>query len=215
MKTKILLADDHEIVLDGLQSLIDKLENRVVVASVKNGRDAIRQAQELKPDVCVLDITMPELNGLEAAKQIKEILPNCAVIILSMHNDKGYVSKALQAGALGYLLKNSAFQELEAAIQTVLSGRVFLSPDINDLVVEDYIDRLALAKSASPLTAREREIVQLVAEGHSSKQISEILCISVKTVEVHRRNIMAKMNFQSMADLTRYAIREGLTSADL
>ncbi len=215
MKTKILLADDHEIVLDGLQSLIDKLDHCEVVASVKNGRDAIRLAREFVPDVCVLDITMPELNGLEAAKQIKETLPKCAIIILSMHNDKGYVSKSLQAGALGYLLKNSAFQELEAALHSVLAGRVFLSPDINDLVVDDYIDRLTLAKNESPLTTREREIVQLVAEGHSSKQISEILSISVKTVEVHRRNIMAKMNFQSMADLTRYAIREGLTSADL
>lgn len=215
MKTKILLADDHQIVLDGLRSLIEKLDGMEVAAAVKNGREAVARARECRPDVCVIDITMPELNGLDAAQQIRAQVPGCAVIVLSMHSDKGYVAKALQTGASGYLLKNGAFRELETAIRAVLAGRVYLSPEINELVVEDYIGRVSRSNTVSDLTSREREIVQLVAEGYTSKQIAGMLSISARTVEVHRRNVMAKLNFQSTADLTRFAIREGLTSAEM
>lgn len=216
MVIRTLIADDHKIVRDGLRSLLDKHSGIEVVGEAETGRMAVKLTSKLLPDVVIMDIGMPDLNGIEATRQIITDRPGVKVIALSMHSDKRFVSGILKAGASGYLLKDCAFEELARAIQTVLSGRVYLSPQITDVVVDDYVkvtserDRSAL----SSLSPREREVLQLLAEGKKTKEIAFDLSLSVKTIETHRQRIMEKLDIHTVAELTKFAIREGLTSLE-
>ncbi len=216
MKIKIMLADDHKITREGLHSLLDKQQDMTVIAEAENGRVAVQLAKELSPDVVVMDVSMPGLNGMEATRKIVSGSPSIKVIALSMHSDKLYVSEMLKSGASGYLLKDCAFDELVLAIRMVVVGKTYLSPCISGVVVDDYLHRLSKAgiSNSDVLTDREREVLQLMAEGQSTKQIALNLYISVKTVETHRRQIMDKLNIHTVAELTKYAIRKGLTSLD-
>lgn len=214
MSIRIMIADDHEIVRNGLRSLIEKELDMEVIAEADNGRNAVRLALELAPDVVIMDIAMPELNGIEAARQIISALPRIKVIALSMHADKRYVMEMLKAGASGYILKDNAYEELARAIRTALKNHTYLSPQITETVIGDYVQFALTAKGSafSLLSAREREVLQLLAEGNSTAQIAECLGISVKTVETYRQHIIEKLDIRSVAELTKYAIREGLTS---
>ena len=216
MKIKILLADDHKIVRDGLRTLVEKEPDMEVVGEAENGRQAVRLTQELTPDVVIMDITMADLNGIEAARQIHKEIPEVKVIALSMHSDRRFVAGMLEAGASGYLLKDCAFEELTRAIKNVVSNKIYLSPGITDVVVKDYLGKSTKASRSvfSNLTNREREVLQLLAEGRSTKQIAQSLHVSIKTIETHRRQIMKKLNMHSIAELTKYALREGLTSLE-
>ncbi len=216
MATRILLADDHQIVVDGLRTLIACQDNMEVVAEANNGRTAVDLAGKVRPDVAVLDINMPDLNGIEATRQIVCSHPQVKVIALSMHSDRRMVGEMLKAGASGYLLKDCAFEELSRAIKLVMSQQTYLSPAIADVVVEDYVRQLAQSGRTAfcTLTNREREVLQLLAEGKTTKEIAAILHVSVKTVETHRQQIMERLEIHSIAELTKYAIREGLTSLD-
>lgn len=214
MSIRIIIADDHKIVRNGLRSLIEKELDIEVIAEADNGRNAVRISQELAPDVVIMDIAMPDLNGIEATRQIIAALPNTKVIALSMHADKRYVMEMLKAGASGYILKDNAYEELASAIRTVLGNRTYLSPQVAEIVIGDYVQlaRTDNGSAFSLLSAREREVLQLLAEGNSTAQIADRLCISVKTVETYRQHLMEKLNIRSIAELTKYAIREGLTS---
>jgi two-component system response regulator NreC len=215
MGTKILLADDHQILREGLISLLEKQAGFKVVGEAADGRTAVRLARDLQPDVVVMDISMPDLNGVEATRQIREAVPGVKVIALSMHSSRQFVKGMLQAGASGYLLKYSASQELIKAIQVAMTGRVYLSPDIAGTVVEELKSPPAGESSAfALLTSREREVLQLFAEGKSAREIADGLHLGLKTVEAYRRQIMEKLDFKSFADLIKYAIREGLTSLE-
>lgn len=216
MSIKILLADDHKIVRDGLRSLLEKHPDMEVVAEAENGRKAVQLAQKRKPDVVIMDISMPDLNGVEATRQMIKELPKVKVIGLSMHSDRRFVLGMFRAGASGFLLKDCAFEELASAINAVVTNQPYLSPSIGGTVIEEYVHRIAQAESGASavLTPREREVLQLLAEGWSTKKIASHLNISVKTVETHRRHIMAKLKVHSIAELTKYAIREGLTSLE-
>jgi two-component system response regulator NreC len=217
MSIKIILADDHKILREGLKALIVKAPGMDVVAEAKDGKTAVRLVDKFSPDVTIMDISMPDLNGIEATNQILAKNPDAKVIALSIHSDKRFVSNMLKAGAKGYLLKGCAFEELVKAIQTVLAGQIYLSPAIDQVVVSDYIQRITKPQVSisSELTSREREIVQLIAEGRSTKNIAGHLHLSVKTIETHRHQAMGKLEIKSVAGLTKYAIREGLTSIDL
>jgi len=199
---------------EGLCSLLEKQQDMEVIAEAANGRRAVQLALEKRPDIVIMDISMPELNGIEATRQILAELSETRVIALSMHSDKRFVVEMFQAGAAGFLLKDCAYQELALAIRTVAANQTYLSPEIAGLMIEDYVNRFPAPTSSpsSVLTAREREILQLVAEGWPTKKIAAHLYVSVKTVETHRRQIMKKLDLYSIADLTKYAIREGLTS---
>ena len=218
MTINILIADDHKIVCDGLATLLKAEADMVVVAKASNGRDAVKLAEKFAPEIVILDVAMPDLNGMEAARQILSARPSTKVIALSMHADRRYVTGMLSAGASGYLLKDCMFGDLIRAIRTVRSGQVYLSPSIAGIVVEelihprtqDYASRLA----QKPLSSREREVLQLLAEGHNTQDIAKRLFLSVKTIETHRRKIMEKLGLQSIAQLIKYAIREGLTSLE-
>jgi DNA-binding NarL/FixJ family response regulator len=214
MKARILLVDDHKMMRDGLRALIEKHTGMEVVGEAADGRTAIQCVQELNPDVVVMDITMPDMNGMAATRQIIRERSRAKVLILSMHADRRFVAETLGAGAAGYLLKDGAFEELVLAIRTVVAGKTYLSPDIAGLMVDEYKQRLSSAKPAvvPVLSAREREVLQLLAEGQSTKQIAAELGVSVKTIETHRQQIMTKLNLDSIAELTKYAVREGLTS---
>ncbi|UCE17273.1 MAG: response regulator transcription factor [Gemmatimonadota bacterium] len=216
MKTKILLADDHKIVRDGLRSLLDKQSGMEVVGEAEDGRRALQLAAELTPDIVIMDIGMPNLNGMEATRHILDAVQNVKVIALSMHSDKRFVSGMLQAGASGYLLKDCAFEELAQAVETVLGGQIYLSPKITGVVVEDYVQMTTQIETSplSLLTSREREVLQLFAEGKNTKEIAALLYVSVKTVETHRQRIMKKLNIHNIPDLVKFAIREGLTSLE-
>jgi DNA-binding NarL/FixJ family response regulator len=187
-----------------------------VLAEAENGRDAIELARKLNPDVIIMDVSMPDLNGVEATRQIIQDNHDVRVIALSMHSDTLFVSEMLKSGASGYLLKDCAFQELEQAIRTVTDGKAYLSPSISGVVVEDYLHRLSKAdmSTSEVLTDREREVLQLIAEGQSTKQVALKLHISAKTVETHRRQIMNKLDMHTVAELTKYAIRKGLTALE-
>jgi two-component system, NarL family, response regulator NreC len=216
MITKILLADDHKIIREGLRSLLEKQADMEVVAEAQDGFTAVRLVQKLLPNVVIMDIGMPEMNGIDATRQIISETPGVKVIALSMHSDRRFVLQMLKAGASGYLLKDSAFEELITAIHTVMAGQPYLSPRVTDVVVKEYLHGLAKHETTvfTALTPREREVLQLLAEGKSTKQIASALNVSVKTIETHRQQLMEKLNIRSIAELTKYAIREGLTSLE-
>ena len=214
MSMRILLADDHLMMRQGLRALLETQPGMEVVGEAENGRIAVRLAHELVPQVVVMDVMMPDLNGVEATRQIVLGNPGVKVIALSMRSEKQFVAKMLEAGASGYLVKGGDFEELIEAIHAVTSGRAYLSAKVAGAVVNDYVRRLQEKSPAyrAELTPREREVLQLVAEGHTTKKIASKLNVSAKTIETHRRNIMAKLNIDSVAELTKYAIREGITS---
>jgi two-component system NarL family response regulator len=216
MSIRILLADDHQIMRDGLRAILAAEPGFQIVGEAENGRDATAIARTLVPDVVIMDIGMPDLNGVEATRQIKADNPVVKVIALSMYADRGYVLGILEAGASGYVLKTGAYDELQRAVKAVIQGKTYLSPDVTQMVVDAQV-RGPSQDDASPQTRlgpREREIVQLLAEGHTSPEIARRMHISTRTVETHRRNIMKKLDLHSVAELTKYAIREGLTSLD-
>ena len=216
MKMRIILADDHNIVRQGLRSLIEQELGMEVVGEADNGRRTVELARNLKPDLIIMDVSMPGLNGIEATRRITSDHPDIKVLGLSMHADKRFVAGILKAGASGYLLKDCAFDEMAGAIFAVANGGTYLSPGVAGAVVQDYISRLPdHDESASAvLTPREREVLQLLAEGHPTRIIAHRLNLSVKTIETHRRQLMEKLDAHSIAELTKYAIREGLTSLD-
>ncbi|MHC4659190.1 MAG: response regulator [Planctomycetota bacterium] len=216
MSIKILLADDHKITRQGLRSLLETEADMQVVAEAEEGRSAVRLVRELLPDMVIMDVTMPDLNGMEAARQIVYAFPDVKIIALSMHSDALFVTEMLRSGASGYLLKDCAFEELVRAIRTVTAGKTYLSPTISGVVVNDYLHRVSKGDSSDSqvLSNREREVLQLLAEGKTTKQIALKLHISAKTVETHRRQIMDKLDIHSIAELTKYAIRKGFTSLE-
>ena len=216
MTIRIVLADDHKILRDGLRSLLEQQSDMQVVAEADNGRATVKLAQELNPDVVVMDIGMPDLNGIDATKQIVTKAPGVKVIALSMHSDKRFVQGMLSAGASGYLLKDSAFDELARAIQVVVADQTYLSPKVAGVVVESMVRKTARrpARVSADLSDREREVLQLMSEGKSTKQIAATLDVSIKTIETHRSRIMDKVGIHSVAELTKFAIREGLTSVE-
>ncbi len=215
MTIKILLADDHRIMRDGLSALLKNEPDMEVIAESDNGREAVETSRKLKPTVVVMDMSMPGLNGVDATRQVLALDDNVKVLALSMHADKRFVIGALSAGASGYVLKDCAFEELVRAIHTVVMNRTYLSPSIADIVVESCKrTQSSPSESFSSLTPREREVLQLLTEGASVKKIAPLLRVSAKTIETHRQHIMEKLNTRSVAELTKYAIREGLTSLD-
>jgi two-component system, NarL family, response regulator NreC len=212
---RILLADDHNVMRRGLRLLLESQPGFSVVGEAADGRNAVEQAKATNPDVVVLDIAMPQLSGTEAAQRITELLPNTAIVILSMHSDEGYVLRALKAGAKGYLVKDSAEGDLIEAIKVVSQGKAFFSPEVSRMLVEDYVREIrtrGVEDSYELLTAREREILHLLAEGKSNKDIAALLNLSLFTVETHRRNLQEKLNLHSLAELILYAVRKGLIS---
>lgn len=212
--TRVLLADDHTLVRAGIRTLLETIPNVRVVAEAADGHDAVSAVQSHRPDVVLMDIAMKSLNGLDATARIKGEFPGIKVIILSMHASEEYVLQALKAGASGYMLKDAATQELELALDAVLRGETYLSPPISKQVVESYVQRLSGAEHPlNALTARQREILQLIAEGCSTKEIAHRLHVSVKTVETHRAQLMERLGIRDIAGLVRYAIRIGLISA--
>ncbi len=213
---KILLADDHKLMREGLRMLLERTGRITIVGEAGNGISAVRMARDLKPDLVLMDIGMPDLNGVEATRRIMTEAPGVKVIALSMHSDKRYIKHMFAAGAAGYVLKGSAFEEVAAAIKTVTTGRIYISPKITDQVLADYVKQLikTSAGEESPLSSREREVLQMLAEGKNSRTIAERLHVSVTTVDTHRKHIMDKLGFRSIAELTKYAVREGLTSLD-
>ena len=216
MSIKVLLVDDHAIIREGLRSLLKKQHEMEVIADTDDGRKAIELVRELLPNIVIMDITMPGLNGIEATRQITAEFPDVKVIALSIHSKRRFVADMLSAGATGYILKECLFDELVQAIKAVATGGRYLSPRITDVVVSDYVKRLS-ATTESPFEAletREREVLQLVAEGKSTKQIALDLHVSTKTIEANRRQIMEKLNIHSVAELTKYAVREGLTTLE-
>jgi DNA-binding NarL/FixJ family response regulator len=217
MKVRILLADDHQIMREGLKSLFDKHPSIDVVAEAENGIQTLEIARRDKPDVIVMDIAMPDINGIEVTRQIKAELADIKIIALSMHSDRRFVSEILKAGASAYVLKQAAFEDLEKAIKAAMMDRTFLSADILDSVVSDYVNQLSSSEydAYRRLSDRERQVLQLLAEGNSTKEIAFKLHVSVKTIESHRQNIMNKLGIRTLAGLTKFAVREGLTSLDL
>ncbi len=216
MSTRIVLADDHKIMREGLRSLLATAPGLEVVGEADNGRTAVQLARRLSPDVVVMDVAMPDLNGVEATRMIRSEVPHVKVIALSLHAERRFVTRMLRAGASGYLLKGCAFQELVDAIRVVMAKQTYLSPAIATIVAEECVQSPTAGESStfSLLTPREREVLQLVAEGNSTKDIASGLHVSVKTVETHRSRVMAKLRIRSIAELTKYAISEGLTSLE-
>ena len=215
--TRIIIADDHKILRQGLRTLLSKEPDMEVVAEAEDGRRTVTLVREMIPHIVIMDVNMPDLNGIEATRQILSEYPDVKVIALSMHADRRFVINMLKAGAHGYLLKDCAFEELAQAIRLVMSNKTYLSPGVAEIVVKDYVGRVPGPRQSafSVLTNREREVLQLMAEGKSTSQIAELLHISVKTVETHRQQIMHKLRIRSVAELTKYAIREGLTSLEV
>lgn len=216
MKPRVIIADDHRILRDGIIAQL-AVENRYeVVAQASNGVEAVELCKEYRPDLVIVDLGMPELNGIDATRQIVKSCIGTRVLALSMHSEQRYVADALQAGVAGYVLKDAAFEELEHALDTVLAGGVYLSPGIQAAVIDHALGRSPRLRgqAARDLTVREREILQMVAEGLTAKQIAAKLYLSVKTVETHRRQVMEKTGANSVADLVRYAIREGIATLD-
>ncbi len=217
MSIRILLADDHKIVRDGLRALLKNQSGMEVIAEAGDGRSTVQMVQELLPNVVIMDIAMPDMNGIEATRQITATAPNVKIVALSMHSDKRFVAEMLKAGASGYLLKDCAFEELDNAIRAVIANRIYLSPKLADIIIKDYTRLFPKTEFSvfSILTFREREVLQLLAEGKTTKEISSSLNISAKTVETYRKQLMDKLDIHSIAELTKYAVREGLTSLDI
>jgi len=214
MTIRLLLADDHRLMRQGLKSLILAEAGMEVVGEAETGKEVVALAVKLRPHIVIMDIAMPDLNGIEATRQIISANPQTKVIALSGHDTKQFVREMLSAGASAYLLKKRAYEELIQAIHEVVKGRKFLSPDVAQGVVDAYVQLSSLSDEKPAfivLTDREREVLQRLAEGHATKETADALCVSVKTVETHRRNIMEKLNLHSIAELTKYAIREGIT----
>ena len=212
---RILLADDHTVMRRGLRLLLESRPEFAVVAEAADGRQAVEQAATTRPDVAVLDIAMPNLSGIEAAQRINAALPDTAIVMLSMHSDEGYLLRALKAGAKGYLLKDSAEGDLIDAIKSVRQGKTFFSPEVTRILMEDYIREIRTRGAEDTydlLTPREREILQLLAELKSNKEIAQLLNLSLYTVETHRRNLQEKLNLHSFAELILYAVRKGVIS---
>lgn len=218
MKTlRVILADDHTLVRAGLRSLVEQLKDVTVVAEANDGHEVLAAAASHHPDVVLMDITMPRMNGFEAALRLKKEHPQVKIIILSMHASEEYVLQALRAGASGYLVKDSAPLELNLALQSVARGETYLSPPISRQVVESYMQRVGQGQADEPLallTGRQREILQLIAEGSSTKDIARKLNLSVKTVETHRAQLMERLDIHDVAGLVRFAVRHGLVGTD-
>jgi len=212
---KILLADDHQILREGLRRMIEKEQNMEVVGEAEDGRSTVKMAKKLLPDIVVMDITMPDLNGMDATRKIISEVPGVKVLALSMHQDVKYISGMLEAGAMGYILKGCKFEELVTAIRSVANKNVYLSPKIADMVVKGYLGK-GPKKFAQPIISdREREVLQLLAEGNSVKETAFKLGVSAKTIETHRRHIMEKLQINNSSELVKYALREGLITLDL
>lgn len=214
MSITVFVADDHAVLRDGLRALLDIEPDIKVVGEAANGREAVRQVTKLCPSVVIMDIAMPELNGIEAAHQIHEQCPNTRIIIFSMHSSTEHIFRALQAGALGYLLKDQAGDEVANAVRTVNAGQHYLSPRISESVIQDYLRQGGQPEIVSPLdrlSAREREILQLVVEGKSSAEIADILHLSPKTVETYRSRMMQKLDINDLPTLVKFAIQHGVT----
>jgi two-component system response regulator NreC len=214
MSIRIVLAEDHKITREGLVNMLKNQGNMQVIGEAQNGREAVQLAIDLSPDLVIMDVTMPNLNGIDATRVITSNSKAVKVIALSMYSDKQFVQGMMQAGASGYLLKDCAFDELVNAIRVVYGGETYLSPGIAGIVVQDYVKKLSSSASSAVtlLTKREREVLQLISEGKSTKHIATHLDVSIKTVETHRRQMMEKLGIRTIAGLTKYAIREGLTS---
>ena len=216
-KIRVLLVEDHTIVRKGLRSLLDGEAGIEVIGEAEDGREAVEKVQQLLPDVVLMDIAMPGLNGLEATRQIKKRFPEVQVLILTMHANEEYIFQILRAGASGYVVKQVAPTELISAIRAAYRGESFLSPSISKKVIQEYIrqaEAMGEENSYDRLTDREREVLQLIAEGHSNREIAELLHISAKTVQTHRAHLMDKLDIHSTAELTQYAIRKGVISVD-
>lgn len=212
---RVLLADDHRLMRAGLRALLKSLDLVEVVAEAGNGHEAIQLAEQHQPDIVIMDIGMPELNGLEATARMVKLAPAPRIIVLSMHANEEYVRRALQAGVAGYLLKGAEPAELELAIKAVMRGETYLTPAISKQVVQNYLHpREMKTNPIQELTPRQREVLQLVAEGHSTKDIAQKLNLSTKTVDTHRTELMQRLDIHDIAGLVRYAIRSGLISAD-
>lgn len=213
MRTRILLADDHVVMRSGLRMVLEKREDLEVVGEADDGRQAVALAESLLPDVAVIDVSMPHLNGIDAAKQIAAKSPKTAIVILSMNSDETYVLRALKSGAKAYLLKDSAEADLIAAVRAVREGKSFFSPAVSRTLLQDYTRQLqqrGIEDSYELLSPREREILQLIAEGQSNKEVAGVLNLSLHTVETHRTHILQKLNLHSTAELILYAVRKGI-----
>ena len=213
MPIRVLIADDHEVVAEGLRHLVEAERDIQVVACVADGRAAVQQARDTQPDVVLMDLSMPELNGADATRAILERDPRCRVIVLSMYSQREYVRRALKAGAAGYVVKRSAAKEVVEAIRAVHAGQRYLSPRVADVVLDDYTDEKQ-DDLLSRLSAREREVLQLLAEGRTGAQIAERLSLSQKTVETYRARLVEKLGIRDLAGLVRFAIQKGLVSLD-
>lgn len=215
-KITVLLVDDHRLLREGIRSLLEKSGDVEVVGEASEGGEAVAKAQSLSPDVVLMDITMPGMNGLEATRQIKALRPNIKVLILSMHESNQYISQFLRSGASGYVLKDSAASDLVGAIQAVSQGDAFLYPSIARRLLEEYLQKAQAGEereSYDGLTGREREVLRMIAEGRSNKEIADVLSLSVRTVQAHRANLMGKLHMHDRTELVRYAIRKGLIPA--
>lgn len=218
-RIRVLLVDDHAVLRDGLRSYLSTQPDITVVGEATDGHEALAEVAALRPDVVLMDVAMPRLNGIEATLRIRREWPDCRVLILTQYSRKEYVQRVLQAGASGYVLKKAGGSEVAAAIRAVQEGHIHLDVEVADLVVEDYVEQLQRTSGLGPnaykvLTDREREVLVLVAEGRSTRQIADLLVVSIKTVDAHRAAISRKLGLHSQADLVKYAIREGLVEVN-
>jgi DNA-binding NarL/FixJ family response regulator len=216
LKTRVIISDDQNIVREGLKALLESTGNIDVIAESDNGRETVSLARELEPDVVVMDVSMPGMNGIEATRKMNRLAPGVRVLALSNHSENLYVKGMLEAGARGYLVKTVAIDELLSAVDTIMKGRIYVSPQIGEILVEIYKDQVSgnTDIEVEVLSVREREVLQLVAEGYSSARIALSLSLSERTIEAHRRRIVKKLGISTIAELTKYAIRAGLTTLD-
>lgn len=217
MSIRVLIVDDHKIMREGLRSLLEKQPDIEIVAEAESAQKALKLVEEITPNLVIIDVVMPSLNGIEATRRILAKVPTIKVIALSMYSDKRFVMEMLRAGASGYLLKDCAFEELDEAIRAVMEDRTYITPRIVDIIVKDYFSQVEKPSSSalSTLTSRQYEVLQLLAEGKTTREIARQMALSVKTIESHRQQIINKLNIRSVAGLTKYAIREGLISPDV